>query len=85
MASQLATQDYLSRLGRDPAQFAALQAQLPGYEMAGRSKGKQREPGEVVVSSEGLRLPRVSNTSDCSLNAAGSILPPLKESTTSKV
>ena len=61
MASQLATQDYLSRLGRDPAQFAALQAQLPGYEMAGRSKAKQREPGEVVVSSEGLRLPRVSN------------------------
>ena len=85
MASQLATQDYLSRLGRDPAQFAALQAQLPGYEMAGRSKGKQREPGEVVVSSEGLRLPRVSNTSDCSFNAAGSILPPPKESTTSKV
>lgn len=59
MASQLATQDYLSRLGRDPAQLAALQAQLPGFEMSGRAKGKQREPGEVVVSSEGLRLPRV--------------------------
>ena len=70
MASQLATQDYLSRLGRDPAQFAALQAQLPGFEMAGRSKAKQREPGEVVVSSEGLRLPRVRNIFDCSLNTA---------------
>ena len=70
MASQLATQDYLSRLGRDPAQFAALQAQLPGFEMAGRSKAKQREPGEVVVSSEGLRLPRVRNLFDSSLNTA---------------
>lgn len=65
MANQLATQDYLSRLqqaARDPAQFAALQAQgaNPGYDLAALSKGKAREAGEVVVSSEGLRLPRVS-------------------------
>jgi len=63
MANQLATQDYLSRLqqaARDPAQFAALQAQgaNPGYDLAALSKGKAREAGEVVVSSEGLRLPR---------------------------
>ena len=72
MASQLATQDYLSRLGvaaRDPAQVAALQAQ----ELV--KVAKIREAGEVVVSSEGLRLPRVSRdhvdlpTIDCS--AAG--------------
>lgn len=66
MANQLATQDYLSRLqqaARDPAQFAALQAQgaIPGYDLAALAKGKGREAGEVVVSSEGLRLPRVSS------------------------
>ena len=45
MASQLATQDYLSRLQQQPPPL--------------QSKPKPRNAEEVVVSSEGLRLPRV--------------------------
>merc|ERR1719402_916843 len=72
MASQLATQDYLTRLqaaARDPQHLlpgiqgqpqAQAQAQAQAYELLGQARkpGSGRNPDEVVVSSEGLRLPR---------------------------
>ena len=50
MASQIAAQDYLTRIqqaARDPAQYAALQAQgiLPGYDMLTQGS-KARKPSE---------------------------------------
>ena len=50
MASQIAAQDYLTRIqqaARDPAQYAALQAQgiLPGYDMLTQGS-KARKPNE---------------------------------------
>ena len=59
MASQLAVQDYLTRVqaaSRDPSQFAALQAQglLPGYDLLTKgSKATRRKSNDARPSNKG--------------------------------
>ena len=60
MASQLAAQDYLSRLqsaARDPATYAALAAQgvLPNYEMLSQGSKSRSKGGLDGASSKGSR------------------------------
>ncbi len=74
MASQLAAQDYLTRLqaaARDPAAYAALASQgvLPNYEMLTQgSKGGRSKAG----SSKGRNSPAASSTSSRASPAASS-------------
>ena len=61
MASQIAAQDYLTRIqqaARDPAQYAALQAQgiLPGYDMLTQgSKARKPNDSKTIQASPGIR------------------------------